>query len=90
MQILAIFSDRYPKNEILWFSLFTSMQRLNKRTEPMPEELTLLIEIKPKQNSFGYKTKICLERKFIDNFCLLVLCKHQPKITSINCCYCIP
>ena len=44
MKILAIFSDRYPKNEILWFSLFTSMQRLNKRTEPMPEELTLLIE----------------------------------------------
>lgn len=48
------------------------------------------LKIKPKQNSFGYKTKICLERKFIDNFCLLVLCKHQPKITSINCCYCIP
>lgn len=44
MKILAIFSDRYPKNEILWFSLITSMQRLNKRTEPMPEELTLLIE----------------------------------------------
>lgn len=48
------------------------------------------LKIKPKRNSFGYKTKICLERKFIDNFCLLVLCKHQPKITSINCCNCIP